>query len=174
MNLFEVLKDTITPFMDGEKRPLHIGEAFNLWTTHAGLEEALRLDRVAYNVADDPELKEKLKEFAELKKSMIEEAAKLMSAENVDFPKQSSPIPLLDSFESPTGGKPTDEQIANQVIFNLTIGIQWYARFATESLRADVSMYFTKNVLRYITFSTTFKPLMIKNGWIKIPPTFKP
>lgn len=174
MNIFEVLKDSLAPFMDDEKGPLHIGEAFNLWTTLAGLEEALRITIVQFNVADDPELKVKLQELAELKKSMIDDARELMSAENVSFPKQSLLNPVLDSFQAPTGGKPTDEQIANQLVFHLTVGIQWYARFASESLRADVGLYFTKNVVRYISFGTTFKPLMIKNGWLKVPPPFNP
>lgn len=174
MNILEVLKDSIAPFMDGEKRPLHVGEAFNLWTTLAGLEEALRVSRVHYNIADDPELKEKLKELAELKKAMIEDVTAILSAENVSFPNETPLNPLLDSIQIPTGGKLTDGQIANQMIFHLTVGIQWYARFASESLRADVGMYFTKNIIRYLTFGATFKPLMIKNRWIKVPPTFKP
>lgn len=174
MNVFEVLKDTIAPFMDGEKRSLHIGEAFNLWAAFAALEEALHTNELYYNVVDDPELKEKLHEFGELKKTMINEVKEIMSAENVSFPKQTPSIPLLDSYQPPTGGKLTDEQIANKMIFNVTVAIQWYARWATESLRADVGMYFTKNILKYITFAATLKPLMIKNGWLKVPPDYKP
>lgn len=42
MSLLEVLKSVFAPFMDGEKPPLQIGEAFNLWFYLAGVEQSLR------------------------------------------------------------------------------------------------------------------------------------
>jgi hypothetical protein len=46
------------------------------------------------------------------------------------------------------------------------------ARGFTEAVRPDVAMMFLKYQLTKATFGVTFKDLMQKRGWLKVPPYF--
>lgn len=175
MNLFEVMKDSFAPFLDGEKPPLHIGEAFNIWTFLAASQETVRNEMVFYNVASDPELRAKLKVLRDdVHRSAIEDLQNLLKEAGVPLPKESEMIPDLDHCETPFGTKPTDAQIANLVVFNLNQGINYAAEYLTNTLRADVGYVFMKILTKKVMFGATFKPLMLKNGWVKVPPEYKP
>lgn len=173
MNLFEVLKDSFAPFVDGEKPPLHVGEAFHIWSYLAGSEETMRCESVFENVVADPELREKLKELRlEVHGPIIKDLKELLIKEGVGLPPESESIPELGKYVVPFGARPTDSQVANLIVFNLNQGLEHATRFLTSSLRADVGYLFVKIFMRKVTFAATFKPLMIKNGWLKTPPPF--
>lgn len=174
MNLFEVMKDSFAPYLDGEKPPLHIGEAFNIWTFLAASQETVRTEMVFYNVASDPELRAKLKELRDdVHLSAIQDLQKLLLDAGVPLPKETEMIPDLGPCEASFGTKPTDAQIANLVVFNLNQGITYAAEYLTNTIRADVGYVFMKIMTKKVMFGATFKPLMIKNGWIKVPPEYK-
>ncbi|ARU61182.1 hypothetical protein CBW65_09150 [Tumebacillus avium] len=173
MNLFEVLKDSFAPLVDGEKPPLHVGEAFHMWAYLAGSEETMRCEGVFENVVSDPELREKLHELRiEIHGTIIEDLKELLLKEGVELPPESESIPQLGSVDVPFGARPTDAQVANLIMFNLNQGIDYASRYLTNSLRADVAYLFVKIFMKKVTFAATFKPLMIKNGWLKTPPPY--
>jgi hypothetical protein len=60
MNVFETLKDTFAPLMDGEKTPLHVGEVMHLWSFLDNLEMITRIYQIAYNTTEDAELNKKV------------------------------------------------------------------------------------------------------------------
>jgi hypothetical protein len=63
MKLFELIQDVFEPFMDGEKRPLNVMEVSNLWFFLLGTETTMRNEEIGYNFAQDPELKQILKDI---------------------------------------------------------------------------------------------------------------
>ncbi|MBP1155087.1 MULTISPECIES: DUF3231 family protein [unclassified Paenibacillus] len=175
MNFFEIIKDTFKPFLDGEKPPLHVGEVMNLWFYLTGTEQTLRVDQVSYNVVQDPELKGKLEDIINnIHKPMINELTEFLKKEGISLPKSSPEKPIGDYRTIPEGAKMSDEEIANLLAYNLVIGITSAVRGLTESVRADVGMMFAKNQMMKVTYSLTLKDLMVKRGWIKVPPYYFP
>ncbi|MFC4767681.1 DUF3231 family protein [Effusibacillus consociatus] len=76
-------------------------------------------------------------------------------------------------LQIPEGGKLTDDEIANQIVWATVIGIQIAVRGLSESTRADVAAMFAKYQILQVTWSVTMKQLMEKRGWLKVPPYFK-
>ncbi|HUC94045.1 MAG TPA: DUF3231 family protein [Paenibacillus sp.] len=168
MNPFEVFKDAIKPFLDGKKPPLHVGEVMNLWFYLTGTQQTLRTDEVAYNIAQDAELKEKLKDIIEHEFGMEQ----FLRKEGVPLPPTTPEKPISDYKDIPEGAKLTDEETANLLAYNLVIGIMSAARGFTEAVRPDVGMMFMKYQLTKATFGVTFKDLMQQRGWLKVPPYY--
>jgi hypothetical protein len=176
MNPFELIKDAFAPFMDGEKKPLHTGEVFNLWTYLAGAQSMLHNETVYYNLTEEEELRKKLLDLAEnVHKPIIKEISEFLKKEGVHLPEP--PIEKvharLDLFALPDNARPSDKEIANIMVFGLIEAIQYAARSITESLRADVGYMFAKYLMMKTTFSMTVKPLMEERGWLKVPPYYK-
>lgn len=111
INIFEVMKDAIEPFLDGEKQPLHVGEAYHLWYYLAGIEQTIRNDQIAYNITQDEELKEKMKDLINnVHKPMKQELTNFLRDEGVPVPPSSPEKPLYSDFlQIPEGAKLTDE-----------------------------------------------------------------
>jgi len=173
MNPFEVLKDAFTPFMDGEKKPLHVGEVMNLWFYLTGTQQTLRGDQISYNIVQDKELKEKLKDVIyNIHKPIIIELEEFFKKEGIPQPKTTPEKPIGDYRTIPDGAKMTDEEIANFLTYYLVIGINGAVRGLTESVRSDVGFMFAKYQMMKVTFSLTLKTLMEERGWIKIPPSY--
>lgn len=92
MELFGVIHDVFEPFMDGEKKPLNVMEVSNLWFYLLGTETTLRNEEIGYNLAQDPELKQILKEIRESVHVPIrDEISKFLMEEGVSLP-QVTPI----------------------------------------------------------------------------------
>lgn len=63
MKVFELIQDIFQPFMDGKKRPLNVMEVSNLWFFLLGTETTMRNEEIGINLAQDPELKQILKDI---------------------------------------------------------------------------------------------------------------
>lgn len=175
MNIFEVIHDTFGPFLDGEKRPLNIMEATNLWFFLAISELTMRNEEIAYNLAQDPDLKEKLKDVKmNVHQPIAKEIQDLLLAEKVPLPQGTPPKPTGDFQLIPEGAKLNDEEIANLMSFNLLLGITYASRGLTESIRADVGLIFFKVITKKTIFGATLKKLMDERGWLHAPPDYKP
>ncbi|MGZ4107884.1 MAG: DUF3231 family protein [Tumebacillaceae bacterium] len=176
MNPFELIKDAFAPFLDGEKKPLHTGEVFNLWTYLTGAECMLHQETIYYNVAENEDLKAKLRDLAEnIHKPIILELREFLKKEGVPLPeppaeKVRAP---LDIYALPDHARPNDKEIANTMVFGLIEAIQFAGRAITESVRADVGYLFAKYLMMKTTFSMTVKPMMEEHGWLKVPPYYK-
>lgn len=173
MNIFEVLKDAIKPFADGEKPPLHVGEVMNIWFYLTGVEQSLRADQVSFNIVQDPDLREKIKDIINnVHRPMIQELTDFMRLEGVPLPN-STPQKSIGDYQSvPDGAKLTDEEIANLISYNLVVGIMSACRGITEAVRPDVAAMFAKFQMMKITFGLTLKDLMVKRGWLLVPPYY--
>ena len=173
MNPFEVLVDVIKPFLDGKKPPLHVGEVMNLWFYLTGTQQTLRSDQMAYNIVQDPDLKEKLKDVINnVHRPMIKELEDFLKKEGVLLPSTTPEKPLVDYKDIPEGARLTDEEIANMLAYNLVVGMMAAARGMTEAVRPDVAMMFLKYQITKATFSVTFKDLMQRRGWLLVPPYY--
>lgn len=174
MNIFEVIHDAFEPFLDGEKRPLNVMEATNLWFFLAISETTMRNEEIAYNLAQDQELKDKLWDAkASVHQPIAKEIQDFLLAERVPLPKGTPPKPVGDFQLIPEGAKLNDEEIANLMSFNLLLGINYASRGLTESIRADVGLIFFKIIVRKTIFGATLKKLMDKRGWLHAPPVYK-
>lgn len=174
MNIFEVIHDVFEPFLDGEKRPLNIMEATNLWYFLAISETTMRNEEIAHNLAQNKELKEKLWDAkVSVHQPIAKEIQDFLLAERVPLPKGTPPRPFGDFPLIPDGAKLNDEEIANLMSFNLLIGINYASRGLTESIRADVGLIFFKIIVRKTIFGATLKKLMDERGWLHAPPVYK-
>lgn len=173
MNFLEVMKDAFLPFMDGDKKPLHVGEVMNLWFYLHGTEQTLRYDQHAFNLAQDPELREKISDIIEnIHKPMIHELTQFFNDEGIPLPDV-GPEKIIGDFKAlPEGARMNDEEIANLIAYNLVVGITAATRGITESVRADVGYLFSKYHMMKITFSLTLKALMQERGWLRVPPYY--
>ncbi|MBS8264173.1 DUF3231 family protein [Mesobacillus boroniphilus] len=173
MNFFEVMKDAFGPFMDGEKKPLHVGEVMNLWFYLHGTEQTLRYDQNAYNLVKDPELKEKIADIIEnVHRPMINELTQFFKDEGIPLPDVGAEKVIGEYKDLPEGAGLNDEEIANLISYNLVVGITSATRGITESVRSDVGYLFAKYHMMKITFSLTFKALMQEKGWLRVPPYY--
>jgi hypothetical protein len=143
--------------MDGEKPPLHIGEAYNLWYYLAGTTQSLRNSEVGYNTARDSDLRDRLQDL------MRDVHHPIISETTDDKPQ-------ADFKNIPDGARLTDEEIATTIIFNELMGTQIAVRGLTEAVRADVGAMFSKYLVMKATWGITMKNLMQKKGWLLIPP----
>jgi hypothetical protein len=173
LNLFEVMKDAFKPFMDGDKKPLHVGEVMNLWFYLHGTEQTLRYEQHAYNLALDPELKEKISDIIEnVHRPMIKELTQFFKDEGIPLPDVGAEKLIGDYKALPEGARMNDEEIANLIAYNLVVGITSATRGITEAVRSDVGYLFAKYHMMKITFSLTFKALMQEKGWLRVPPYY--
>lgn len=176
MNPFELIKDAFAPFLDGEKKPLHTGEVFNLWTYLTGAQSMMHIESVYANLTEDEALREKLIDLAEnIHRPIIEEITHFLSKEGIPLPEpvMVKPHTRIDLYSLPDSVRPSDREIANTMIFGLVEAIQFAGRAVTESVRADIGYMFTKYFLMKSSFSVTVKPLMEERGWLKVPPYYK-
>lgn len=159
--------------MDGEKKPLHVGEVMNLWFYLHGTEQTLRYDQHAFNLAQNPELKKKIADIIEnVHRPMIKELIQFFKDEGIPLPNVGAEKIIGDFQALPVGAKMIDEKIANLIAYNLVVGITSATRGITESVKADVGYLFAKYQMMKITFSLTFKALMQEKGYMRVPPYY--
>lgn len=174
MNILEILEDAVKPFMDGEKPPLNVGEAMNLWFYLTATEQTMAGEQVSYNITEDSELKEKLRDVINnVHRPIQTELIDFLTAEGVPLPEKSRDKPVGDMSHTPEGSKLNDEEIANLLSFNLVLGINYACRGLTESVRPDVAAMFARFQVKKMAFSITLKDLMMRRGWLKAPPYFR-
>ncbi|MGO4273324.1 DUF3231 family protein [Paenibacillus sp. TAF58] len=174
MNIMEVLTDAIKPFLDGDKPPLNVGEVMNLWFYLTATEQTMRGEQVSFNIVEDPELKEKLKEVInDVHGPIFAELTEFLKAEGVPLQEASPEKPIGDFRNIPVGSKLSDEEIASLLSFNIVLGINYACRGMTESVRPDVAAMFARFQMKKFTYAITLKDVLMKKGWLKAPPYFK-
>jgi len=174
MNVFKLIYDTFEPFMDGKKRPLNVLEVSNLWFFLLGTETTMRNEEIGFNLAQDPELKQIIKNVKdEVHIPIREEIKKLLSAEGIPMPPTTPEKPLGDYRDIPVGAKLTDEEMANLLSFNLALGVGYAARGLSESIRADVGLQFSKILMRKTLHGLIVKRYLEKHEWLRVPPAYK-
>lgn len=174
MNLLEILKDAMKPFIDGEKPPLNAGEVMNLWFYLAASEQTLRGEQISFNIVQDPELKENIKNIINnIHGPIIKELTEFLRTEGISLPQTTPEKPMGDFRDIPEGAKLNDEEVANLVQFNLVLGINYACRGLTEAVRPDVATMFAKFQIMKVTASIPIKDLAMKRGWFKQPPYFQ-
>jgi len=175
MNLLEILKDTLIPFVDGKKPPLHIGEAMNLWFYLTATEQTMRGEQVSVNTAQDADLRAKLVDVIDNVHTPIrDELKEFLQKEGVTLPGTTPEKPLGDYRSVPDAAKLTDEEIVSLLSFNIVLGINYASRGLTEAVRPDVGMMFAKFLTRKAAYAVTLKQLMMDKGWLLVPPVYNP
>ncbi|WP_335869541.1 DUF3231 family protein [Bacillus sp. 2205SS5-2] len=175
VNPFEALWDTIKPMVDEEpKPPLHVGEVMNLWTVLTIFEEAHSIYISSLNMTTDEELTHALNVAEKTSKKDIVEFQVFLKKEGVPLPVASDEKPKSDPNDVPLGVKLTDNEIANAVSAKIAACIVLCATGLAESTRTDVGVRFLQYQAKLVTFGASFKLLMRKRSWIKIPPYYYP
>lgn len=174
MNIFEIITDAFKSYTQSANTSLHVGEVMNLWTFLTATENFINSEEISGNKVEDKELKQKIDDLIEnLHKPIIKELKGILLNAGVELPQPPVEKPLLH-LEVPPGGRMTDEEVANFVVFNVVWAIKFCARGLTESVRADVGQLFAKAIIQKTAYSLTLKQLMADKGWLKIPPLHKP
>lgn len=174
MKIFELIHDAFEPFMDGEKKPLNVLEVSNLWFFLLGTETTMRNEELGFNLVQDPELKQIIKDVKDnVHMPIREEIRKILTAEGVPLPETTPEKPVGDYRNIPEGAKLNDEEMANLLSYNLALGIVYATRGLTESIRADVGLMFTKIIMRKLSLSLTVKRYLEEHEWLRVPPYYK-
>lgn len=174
MKLFEVIHDTFEPFIDGEKKPLNVMEVTNLWFFLLGTETTMRNEEIGYNLAQDVELKQLLRDIKENTHIPIRnEISEFLKKEGVPLPPTTPEKPIGDYRDIPEGAKLNDEEIANLMSYNLAQGVMYASRGLTESIRADVGLIFSKIIMKKTISGLTVKQYLGRHEWLRIPPYYK-
>ncbi|SDO54408.1 Protein of unknown function [Paenibacillus sp. yr247] len=173
--ILEVAITTIKSLTDEEKpKPLHVGEVMACWIYLAGLEVAKVTVQAGIHTTNDEELKTMLKEDLELNLSQREQLYDFMLKEGISLPPAHEDMPHSDSNSIPLGVKLTDEVLANELSFKIVSLIIHAASANAESIRTDFGLLFLKFQAEKVILGAKLKQLMVKRGWIKIPPYFIP
>lgn len=173
MNIMELFADSVKPFLDGEKPPLNVAEVMNLWFYLTATEQSLVGERVALNTVQDPDLREKLHDVIHnVHGPMCKEVREFLKSEGVPMEPPSPAKPIGDFRNIPEGSKLNDEEVANLTSFNLVLGIQYACRGMTEAVRPDVAAMFARFQMKKAAFTITYRELLRKKGWLKIPPAY--
>ena len=174
-DVLEALKSVVQSFIDEEpKSPLHLGEAMSCWTYLTLAAETQVQTEVGINSTTDPELRKALHEAVTMFKTQKERLTKFMRSEGVPSSPLSESKPNSDPNSVPLGVKLTDIELANSLKKKVGMAISNCATSASQSLRSDVSLIWAEFLQELITFLTTFKSLMRKRGWLKVPPLYYP
>lgn len=174
MNLFETTYDIFKPFIAGEKKPLNYLEVANLWLNLAYAFNTIRVEELAYNIATDSELKQKLEDAKKIHEDAAEEISELLKKEGIALPHNTPEKPTGDYTNIPDGAKLNDEEVANIMSYNLLTGITNATRGMTESIRADVGLIFFKIIIKKIALGLSLKQIMEKRGWLRVAPYSRP
>lgn len=173
MGLFDTTYDMFKPFLDGEKRPLNIMEAANLWFFLVMCDNTMRNEEVAYNVAQNSELKDILKDARKIHQDTADEITKLLDEEHIMLPQDTPAKPSGDYLSIPEAARLNDEEIANLMSYNLVLGINFSSRGMTESVRADVGLLFFKVIVKKTMLGLKLKQFMDKQNWLRLAPAAK-
>lgn len=173
MNPLELIQDMFHPFLDGKKPPLNAGEVMNLWHYLNGAQQFLKEEQFAYSLVQDEELKEKLNDLiTNIHRPIVKELFDFLNNEGVSLSEAILEDTARHFGELPAEARLTDEEFANQLLNNISLGITYAARGLAESVRADVCHKFAKFQMMKVMFGISLKPLMEKRGWLKVPPYF--
>ncbi|WP_169797568.1 DUF3231 family protein [Neobacillus fumarioli] len=174
-DLLQALKSVALSFMkDENKTPLHIGEAMTCWVFLALIAETQVQTEVGINSTTDPELRKALQEAVNMFQTEKERISCFMRSEGIPLPPLSESKPISDLNSVPLGVKLTDNELANSLKKKLTMAMGNCAEAAAHSIRSDVSLIWAEFLQEHITFLLTFKSLMRKRGWLKVPPLYNP
>lgn len=173
MNIVELFSDAIKPFLDADKPPLNVGEVMNLWFYLAATEQTMRGEEVSFNIVEDPDLKEKLKEaITDVHTPIYNDLKQFLQAEGVPLPEMSPNKPVGDFRSLPEGAKLSDQEVASLLSFNIVLGITYATRGLTEAVRPDVAALFGKFQLKKLMYALSLKELLQRKGWLKEPPAY--
>ena len=176
MNILETLADTFESFHEGgEKPPLHIGEAMNLWFYLSATEQTLRGEQVSRNTVRDADLKAKLEDVIRNVHTPIrDELRAFLQAEGVALP-QITPEKAAGEFRDiPEDAKLNDEEVANLVSFNIVLGVTYACRGMTEAVRPDVAEMFARFQMKKMAFAVRLRQMLLKKGLLLVPPYIRP
>ncbi|RXT07792.1 DUF3231 family protein [Ammoniphilus sp. CFH 90114] len=176
MRIFDTLRDTVAPLLDGEKEPLHVGEVMHLWSYLHNTEVLIRLDQTTYNMTEDPGLKKKLDEHInQVNKPIVHDLREFLMKEGIPLPDTTPEKTLIGmNVPIPAGVKLTDEEIANLIAYNLVESIRYAVLSLTQAVRVDVTLLFAKFQMMKMNYSITLKPFMEERGWLNEPPYYHP
>jgi len=173
VNLLEVMKNAVEPFLDQEKPPLHVGEVMNLWFYLAATEQTLRGEQVACNTVRNEELRKQIEDIRKIHLDIRSDLLDFLHKEGIPEPK-STPMKNRGAFpEIPDDARLSDEEAAVLVSENVVMGINSAAKGLTESVRADVGALFAKFLMQKTAFSVNYKAFLLKQGWLLIPPAYR-
>lgn len=174
-DLLQALKSVVQSFIkDENKTPLHIGEAMGCWKFLALVGETHVQTEAGMNSTTDSELRKALREAVNMLKSEKERVSAFMQSEGIPLPPLSESKPISDPNSVPLGVKLTDNELANSLKKKISMAITNCSETAAQSIRSDVSLMWAEFMQENITFLTTFKSLMRKRGWLKVPPLYDP
>ena len=97
-----------------------------------------------------------------------------MIKEGIPLPEVSSQKPKSEGNAVPLGAKLTDDQLANGISFKIATGIVECAVGQSQGIRSDLTIIWIRFQSEFLTFGSTLKTLMIKRGWLKVPPYYYP
>ncbi|WML43242.1 DUF3231 family protein [Neobacillus sp. PS3-40] len=174
-DLLQALKSVVQSFIkDDNKVPLHIGEAMGCWIFLALVGETQVQTEAGINSTTDLELRKALQEAVNILRSEKERISAFMRSEGVPLPPLSESKPISDPNSVPLGVKLTDNELANSLMKKISMAITNCSQAASQSLRTDVSLMWAEFMQEHITFLITFKSLMQKREWLKVPPPYYP
>lgn len=176
-NLVEAIWNTLKISFDNTnevKSPLHVIEVGDCWKYITLVQEFMRYEEIGLNTTSDDEVVEMITDGLKLCKSQVDVLSEFMIKEGIPLPDVTSSKPNSDSKDIPLGVKLSDDEITNGIAFKLITCMQACAKGQGDAIRNDLGMIWFRFYLEWTNFGTTFKTLMRKRGWLKVPPYYYP
>ncbi|MBS4174910.1 DUF3231 family protein [Bacillus sp. FJAT-49736] len=174
-NLFESALNHFQTLIDREnKNPLHVGEVTNLWVLLTMIEEGICIYQIGLNTTTDADLIHAFINGEQSSKDIAQQLRAFFKKEGVPLPETSEEKPKSDPNSIPLGVKHTDEELANLVSVKVAAQITLLGQTLAMAVRSDVCELLLKIQYEILKYGASFKTLMRKRGWIKVPPYYYP
>ncbi|PKR85016.1 DUF3231 family protein [Heyndrickxia camelliae] len=174
-NLFESTKDYLKTLVDHEeKNPLHVGEVNHMWVLLTMMEEGIGVYQTGLNTTNDDDLIHAIRNGEQQSKATAQQIRIFLKKEGIPLPETSAEKPQSDPNSVPLGVKQTDEELANLVSAKVAAQITLIGQALACSVRNDVCELFLNIQYELLKYGSSFKTLMRRNGWIKVPPYYYP
>lgn len=174
-DIMEAVTSILKSLVDDEpKPPLHVLEVGNCWAYLAYLGDALTVSQQALNMTTDSDLSSAIHEELKLIEIQKSKLQAYMIEEGIPLPPMTEQAPKCRQEDIPLGVKQTDYEIANALSLKITFSIVACAKAISEAVRVDYGIMFTQFLGQKIVYGTTYRTLMKKRGWLKVPPSYNP
>lgn len=151
-------------------QPLHIGEAFDLYTALTIAQSTISTYQLYFNHAGDPDLKSLLKDIIEMDRENAMQLQKPLKANGVPLPPAPAERPSVDVDMIPAGAKFTDQEIAMRVQADTAGSLVAISQAMGKTMREDLAMIYVKMHQQGITVGARLLQLMKEKNWIVPPP----
>ncbi|ARD47852.1 hypothetical protein SporoP37_06670 [Sporosarcina sp. P37] len=158
--------------LDGNPKdqPLHYGEITAIWSFMGANNGLISGYEAFVNHAEDPELIRLLQEAIKMMKAENKDFGKVLKSNGITPPPSLPERPEANAEDIPAGARFMDPEISGAISINVGQGLVSCSMAMGQCLREDVAAMFAKCHMEKTAFGAKLLSLNKSKGWIIPPP----